>query len=348
MFSFPPNLTFQGGNNNNNQQMGQQPRYSNHRSSYHHHVSPQQAPPPPQYHNNPAFYQGGHYEHYNKQRSQPPAPPQQHSNTITINDTPSPTSVILISDSEDEEENGNGQKNVTRASTSTQCNNVKEGVIATSSSRQQHRKNVISCVTVGDSDGEDSAPKNHQHVKYEQSQKKRNLAENTPQGPSSANLKQEPAEFLFNQFEYPPYDHQKRSSWVGPPVAHAHNHHMNNKRDATGSNNVAVPPPPVAHIKNNEVPPVSSSSTSNTTPIYHHHHHHPRTQPQQPQNTTPLGNSPIGTTAALLQPQQADIYTQAELYRRPTVFVSQASYAYNTARVVPPPAHNGNSRQVSF
>jgi homeodomain interacting protein kinase len=122
---------------------------------------------------------------------------------------------------------------------------------------------------------------------------------------------------------------------------------MNNKRDATGSSNGAAPPPPVAHVKN-DVPPAASSSTSlNTTPIYHHHHHHPRTQPQA-QNTTPLGNSPIGTTATLLQPQQADIYAQAELYRRPTVFVSQTSYGYNTARVVPPPAHNSNSRQVSL
>lgn len=357
----------------NNNQMNQQsqPRYSNHRSSYQ--VSPQQAPP--QYHNNSSFYQGGHYDanqhypsavvintHSSKQRGNvvaaPHQPPPHHSNTITINDTPSPTSVILISDSEDEEENGNGQKNVSK----------NEGGVIATSSRQQHRKNVISCVTVGDSDGEDSAPKHHQNVKYEQqqSQKKRLLAmtqndaqNNTPQGPPSSNLKQEPTEFVFNQFEYPPYDHQKRSSWVGPPssvvappIAHAHNHHMNNKRDATGSSNVVIAPPqhqpPIAHIKN-DIPPASSSSTSlNTTPIYHHHHHHhPRTQPQA-QNTTPLGNSPIGTTAALLQTQQADIYAQAELYRRPTVFVSQASYAYNTARVVPPPAHNGNSRQVRF
>jgi hypothetical protein len=121
---------------------------------------------------------------------------------------------------------------------------------------------------------------------------------------------------------------------------------LNNKRDSSGSNPGPQQQPPIAHIKN-DIPSAPSSSTSlNTTPIYHHHHHH--NHRTQPQNTTPLGNSPIGTTAALLQPQQADIYAQAELYRRPTVFVSQASYAYNTARVVPPPAHNGNSRQVSF
>lgn len=282
--------------------------------------------------------------------------------------------------------NHNYINNNNTATASTQCNkNENESVISSAGSSSNHqqqrqqRKNVISCVTVGDSDGEDAAaPKQHQHhhqnqnVKYEQqSQKKRLLAMSqkgemysTPnfvapgQSSSSANqLKQEPAEFASNavpnQFDYPPYDHQKRSSWVGPstsvvqpPIAHAHNHHLNNKRDSSGSNPGPQQQPPVAHIKN-DIPSAPSSSTSlNTTPIYHHHHHHNhRTQPQ-PQNTTPLGNSPIGTTAALLQPQQADIYAQAELYRRPTVFVSQASYAYNTARVVPPPAHNGNSRQV--
>lgn len=397
---------------NNNQMQQNQPRYSNHRSSYHHQVSPQQAPPPNQYHNS-SFYggnqnQNGHYDanqHYpsavvintnnggGKQRHQTQNHHQIVNSTITINDTPSPTSVILISDSEDEEDhNQQTQQNAKNSrptnanqnyssNTSTQCNkNENASVISNgaSSSQRQNRKNVISCVTVGDSDGEDSAaPKHHQpqnqNVKYEQqqqqSQKKRLLAMtqsdsniSAPQPARSANqLKQEPTEFssaFLNQFEYPPYDHQKRSSWVGPtssiaqpPIAHAHNHHLNNKRDSSGSNpgpqqQLQQPQAPVAHVKN-DIPSASSSSTSlNNTPIYHHHHHHHhRTQPQT-QNTTPLGNSPIGTSA-LLQPQQADIYAQAELYRRPTVFVSQASYAYNPPRVVPPPAHNGNSRQVS-
>lgn len=416
---------------NNNQMQQNQPRYNNHRSSYHHHVSPQQAPPANQYHNT-SFYsqnQNGHYDanqHYpsavvinnngggSKQRHQQQNHHQIVNSTITINDTPSPTSVILISDSEDEDDNNQqNQQNAKNSrssnnnqnyasNSSTQCNKndnasvISNGASSSHQQQRQHRKNVISCVTVGDSDGEDSAaPKQNQHqqnqnVKYEQqhqhhqqqqqqqqqSQKKRLLAmtqndvNNIVPGPSSAStnqLKQEPAEFapaFMNQFDYPPYDHQKRSSWVGPtssivqpPIAHAHSHHMNNKRDSSGCGSNPgsqqqiqphIQQPPVAHIKN-DIPSASSSSTSlNSTPIYHHHHHHHhRTQPQT-QNTTPLGNSPIGTTAALLQPQQADIYAQAELYRRPTVFVSQASYAYNTARVVPPPAHNGNSRQVKI
>lgn len=186
------------------------------------------------------------------------------------------------------------------------------------------------------------------------------MTQNDPNVTSSSSnqMKQEPAEFN-SSYEYPQYDQQKRSSWVGsssssstlvqPPTAHQ-GHHVHNKRDSlgcgssSGSQPTTQQPhqqPPIAHGKND----MSSSSTTslNSTPIYHHHHnhhshhHHHRTQPQ---------DSPIGTNAALLQPQQADIYAQAELYRRPTVFVSQASaYAYNT-RVVPPPAHNPSNRQV--
>ncbi|CRK92719.1 CLUMA_CG006256, isoform B [Clunio marinus] len=363
----------------------------------------------------------------NKQRNQSQNHHQIINSTITINDTPSPTSVILISDSEDEEENSNNNSNSKNfrgsynnqqsfsTNMSTQCNKVSGEITSVisgntssgnhqqqqlqqrqSQQQQLQRKNVISCVTVGDSDGEDnSAPKyqSAQNVKYEQqqnqqqsnsqqqqnnahsqqSQKKRllamsqNEANQTVSVPSSSSgnqLKQEPVEFataFMNQFEYPSYDHQKRSSWVGagpsssivvqPPLAHAHNQH---KRELSGSGSTQQqqPQPPVAHVKN-DIPSTASSSTSlNTTPIYQHHqpqqqsqHHHHRTQPRT-SNTTPMGNSPIGTTAAtLLQPQPPDIYAQAELYRRPTVFVSQASYAYNTARVVPPPAHT-NSRQV--
>lgn len=125
-----------------------------------------------------------------KQRShQPPATTHHQivNSTITINDTPSPTSVILISDSEDEEENqqqkqsttknsrettrGNANNNQSFSNTTTQatqCSGKNENATVisnnntTSSSNQQHRKNVISCVTVGDSDGEDTSPKTQQ------------------------------------------------------------------------------------------------------------------------------------------------------------------------------------------
>lgn len=59
---------------------------------------------------------------------------------------------------------------------------------------------------------------------------------------------------------------------------------------------------------------------------------------QTHQSNTPLGGSP-----GILQQDLA--YAQSDMYRRPTVFVSQAPYQ-NYNRVVPPPAHNGSNRQV--
>lgn len=215
----PPNHHHHHHQNQNIQQS--QPRYNNHRSSYHHHVSPQQtATSVNQYHHNQAFYAGGnqqqqqstggHFSDANlnqqlypstvviansgsstKQRNHQPPATSHHqivNSTITINDTPSPTSVICISDSEDEEENRQQQqKNSSTAKNSretsrnnnqsfsystnsqaTQCNskNEKATVISSNTSsaanQQQQRKNVISCVTVGDSDGEDTSPKTHQ------------------------------------------------------------------------------------------------------------------------------------------------------------------------------------------
>lgn len=122
--------------------------------------------------------------------------------------------------------------------------------------------------------------------------------------------KQEPTEL---QYDYPQVD--KRSSWALP--AH-HNHH---KRDSVPYVTSQQAPPPIAHSKN-----VATGSWG--TPIY-----------RQYQSNTPLGGSPGGVL-------QQDIYAQPEvMYRRPPVFISQGPYqSYN--RVVPPPAHNGSSRQV--
>lgn len=187
----------------------------------------------------------------------------------------------------------------------------------------RQRKNVISCVTVNDSDNEDrrcNSPKHHTHIKYEphagQSQKKRLLAmaQNECLLTTSNQLhvpKQEPTEL---QYDYPQVD--KRSSWALP--AH-HNHH---KRDSVPYVTSQQAPPPIAHSKN-----VAAGSWG--TPIY-----------RQYQSNTPLG-SPGGVL-------QQDIYAQPEvMYRRPPVFISQGPYqSYN--RVVPPPAHNGSSRQVCF
>ncbi|XP_037909201.1 homeodomain-interacting protein kinase 2 isoform X4 [Hermetia illucens] len=197
----------------------------------------------------------------------------------------------------------------------------------TSSSSNGQRKNVIStCVTVGDSDTEAEhrrSPKYHATVKYEphsggqQSQKKRllALARNECLVSSTNQLhvpKQEPTEF---------YDYQldKRASWA-PPA-----HHNHQKREPSAAYiSAQQAPPPLAHSKNTS----SVVAASWGGPIYRQH-----------QSNTPLGGSPA---AAVLQ---QDIYAQGDMYRRPTVFVSQAPYQ-NFNRVVPPPAHNGSSRQV--
>ncbi|XP_055686785.1 homeodomain-interacting protein kinase 2 isoform X2 [Lutzomyia longipalpis] len=316
--------------------------------------------------------------------------------TITIHDTPSPTAIITISDSEDEspEVHQTPCKNTTRShnSSSSSCrsnhpsnvsNNQNVGTMTNSSSSSsvnssnRNRKNVISCVTVGDSDNEERArsPKviqqnlthhtskattassghHHTHaqpvqqgsnhtseqrhkssqsssssVKYEphavQSQKKRLLAMAQNEcflqtSSSSSNQlhvpKQEPTEFTY---DYTQVD--KRASWA--PPAH-HNHH---KRD-TAPYMSSQHPPPMAHTKNSSTAVAAVAAASWGAPVYRQQH--------QSANT-PLGSSPGGL-------MQQDIYAQSDIYRRPTVFVSQAPYqTYN--RVVPPPAHNGSSRQV--
>lgn len=108
---------------------------------------------------------------------------QQHQQTITIHDTPSPSAVITISDSEDEEQNqqqknnqnqqrnnARNQNNYQQPGTSSSSsnnsnlnqsgsnkNNNVQSVISVNNSSQRQRKNVISCVTVGDSDNEDAS-----------------------------------------------------------------------------------------------------------------------------------------------------------------------------------------------
>ncbi|GJQ65433.1 hipk [Trypoxylus dichotomus] len=123
--------------------------------------------------------------------------------TITINDTPSPAvSVITISDSEDETAN---TKKVVTASGSHRSNH--HGHTTTS-----NRKNVISCVSVGDSDNEDhksptkmqeqiqayqqvikhEPPQNHVSYGSSQSRKTRLLAKAQSECMLNVQTKQEP------------------------------------------------------------------------------------------------------------------------------------------------------------
>ncbi|XP_045479156.1 homeodomain-interacting protein kinase 2 isoform X3 [Harmonia axyridis] len=108
----------------------------------------------------PQSQQNDHGDHRSVYH-QPVASSRQH--TITIQDTPSPSvSVITISDSEEEASPGKKvgtnrhSQTVTSIQPSSQHHNTSHG----------HRKNVISCVSVGDSDNEErnsTKPHHHQH-----------------------------------------------------------------------------------------------------------------------------------------------------------------------------------------
>ncbi|KYN00669.1 Homeodomain-interacting protein kinase 2 [Cyphomyrmex costatus] len=113
--------------------------------------------------------------------------------TITIDDTPSPAvSVITISDSEDEAP-GKCTQSTPRViqpmqqSTHTSSQQHASGHITThssSSSHRTHRKNIISCVTVGDSDGEASPSRTHAHLylpQHSQHQQTTQLIKHEPQ-----------------------------------------------------------------------------------------------------------------------------------------------------------------------
>lgn len=172
--------------------------------------------------------------------------------TITIQDTPSPAvSVITISDSE--EEAGSGKKPV-RHQTQNNAN------------QQQHRKNVISCVTVADSDNDDRC--SSKFIKNENpqscasssnyatvSQKKRLLAK--AQSECMLNVpKQEPVEYHrstdFNQSycnssackeepNYTPSNAEKRVSWAPPPNAHNSSSSQHNSGSGNSRRHSAVP-----------------------------------------------------------------------------------------------------------
>lgn len=139
--------------------------------------------------------------------------------------------------------------------------------------------------------------------------------------------KQEPSEFVY---EYPPMD--KRASWTGGSMSGHHVHHSSSSASNSGNSNSKqraevssgyvtsqVAPPPIAHAKN-------TPSSAWPAQVYRQQHN------------TPLGSSPG------VLPQE--IYAPSDLYRRQTVFVSQAPYQpYH--RIVPPPAHNPSNRQVT-
>ncbi|XP_046806923.1 homeodomain-interacting protein kinase 2 isoform X6 [Lucilia cuprina] len=199
--------------------------------------------------------------------------------------------------------------------------------------------------------------------------------------------KQEPTEFYdypSQQQQQPQHVDNKRSSWAAssggsqqqaPPLA-LHKREAPSVAPSSSGGYVQQPAssgtsanvhPPMAHSKSSSSS--SSSAAASVGPpswgapqIYRQTSHTSQLQQQQPSGThtsqsqhqtnttTPMGNSPSSAVAAAAMLQQ-DIYAAAvqnDIYRRPTVFVSQAAptYTYNRAVVAPPPAHNSSSRQV--
>ncbi|KAL5292616.1 HIPK1 family protein [Megaselia abdita] len=158
--------------------------------------------------------------------------------------------------------------------------------------------------------------------------------------------KQEPAEF----YDYPQPSAQvdnKRSSWT----------QVQTKREPQSNSYTQQPIPtavvsssgiipPVAHSTKNAI--VSSAGTQWATPTIYHRQHQANTPTA---NTVQIsqgthGGSPGGGGVQPTAILQQDIYGQGDMYRRPTVFVSQASYPNYNRVVPPPPAHNGSSRQI--
>ncbi|XP_037813037.1 homeodomain-interacting protein kinase 2 isoform X7 [Lucilia sericata] len=186
------------------------------------------------------------------------------------------------------------------------------------------------------------------------------------------------------QQQQPQHVDNKRSSWAAssggsqqqaPPLA-LHKREAPSVAPSSSGGYVQQPAssgtsanvhPPMAHSKSSSSS--SSSAAASVGPpswgapqIYRQTSHTSQLQQQQPSGThtsqsqhqtnttTPMGNSPSSAVAAAAMLQQ-DIYAAAvqnDMYRRPTVFVSQAAptYTYNRAVVAPPPAHNSSSRQV--
>nr|CAI5866092.1 unnamed protein product [Callosobruchus analis] len=207
--------------------------------------------------------------------------------TITINDTPSPAvSVITISDSEDE------TAAVVAAAVAVSATIVPKRTAhadtqttggastQTGTSLQPHRKNVISCVSVPDSDNEDRSSSknasnniyNHPVIKNEPcqsssnphyaSQKKRLLAKAQSECLLNVATKQEPSDYNYLQHctsacKEPPH----QPAYQYEHHHHHHHHHHSSQpapapvssyQQSTSSSEkrlswAAAPPPPAAH-----------------------------------------------------------------------------------------------------
>uniref|UniRef100_U5EGN3 non-specific serine/threonine protein kinase n=1 Tax=Corethrella appendiculata TaxID=1370023 RepID=U5EGN3_9DIPT len=317
--------------------------------------SQQQQPQPPQQHHQQSQTQ--HIQNQQQQQALLQQHPQQQQHSGVISNMPS-TSSSSIGGSR-------SRKSIASTSTSTACVTVGDSDGEGDRRSPKYQPHASS-----------SSSHSNTTVKYEQhagqSQKKRLLAmaqnecllQNSSNTGSTATNplhvpKQEPTEFVTYD-SYPQVD--KRSSWApssssSSSMHHSHNTNSNNQSTSSGhkrESSVYLPPSgsgntgmlmagggnptsSTSSVSNNNQNSSASTSGCIPPPPHAHSKNTPTAVFRQHQQSS---NTPIGSSPGAILQQQQDIYGQ-DMYRRPTVFVSQAPY-----RVVPPPAHNGSSRQV--
>ncbi|KAF7994708.1 hypothetical protein HCN44_004180 [Aphidius gifuensis] len=132
---------------------------------------------------------GKHANNHNAEHQQISNVRQQ---TITIHDTPSPAvSVITISDSEDETPGKGAQSTSRTVQNSQPVHSTTHQSHNNHSSSRAQRKNVISCVTVNDSDGESSPARAHAHL-YQQNHQSSSSSSSQQQSHATQQIKHEP------------------------------------------------------------------------------------------------------------------------------------------------------------
>uniref|UniRef100_T1GBB8 Protein kinase domain-containing protein n=1 Tax=Megaselia scalaris TaxID=36166 RepID=T1GBB8_MEGSC len=271
--------------------------------------------------------------------------------TITINDTPSPA-VITISDSEDDTaDTTSGSRttaNVTSATTTVPRQQKQRANAQSQTTSTMSTKTTNSPTTTSSSFRQQSGSSTTANVGVSttnvSSINHNNSSSNSKHSNSQTVLLQ--PQIIIVVICYPttntstkPHHHRKN-------VISTTNH---TSGDCEGSEEQQRRGSTTVQQSPKYQTPTINAGTQWATPTIYHRQHQANTPNantvQIPQGTH--GGSPGGGGGGGAQPTailQQDIYGQGDMYRRPTVFVSQAPYQ-NYNRVVPPPAHNGASRQ---
>ncbi|KAL1510089.1 hypothetical protein ABEB36_004744 [Hypothenemus hampei] len=340
-----PHLSYSNGNNG-----------SSRRNNHHHNNSTwTNTSSGGSHHQHQVTSQDHHTQTYHHHQSHHGNGLGKNQHTITINDTPSPAvSVITISDSEDEAVPG--KKTVQTNTVGTQQCQTHQSSSGSGSSR----KNVISCVSVQDSDNEDrssskthiltssqaaggynnqpviknepststcSNPSNSSSTSYT-SQKKRLLAKVQNDCMVNVPTKQEPGinDYYGQQCNSACKDQQQQSGGVGTYQTSHYSgnvHELQNYPHSNSEKRVswAAPPPPVAH----NAPSSRRHSTINLRD-------YPATQ--APEYVQPPAAHSSGRDAHLLAPPAPNATNKSWL---PSSQAIAAGYRHAAAHLSPQP-----------